>query len=717
MKSEQAIRKRAAAGMLLFACSFSIYASNPEVVFPERPLVSRHGLASVIAVPGPLGETAWIYQAGFGVVPWSGSLKKFAVQAGDEGSVDLATTPEWDAGLMLSGSADNLPEPPPAQRRIYTSRAGADKALVTIDFAWAQLDGTQQAMLNTSPVTGKPDGLGEKRLAYLRGERSLEAGQPNGIFPVRPRILGAMINGNPAYAGAPALDTQGPGYARFREENKGRKTAIYVGANDGMLHAFDAETGRELFAYMPGVLLPSLNQLTHPEPRHRAYVDGGIVVAEARVAGQWKTVLAAAMGTGAQALVALDVTDPANFGAGAGVLWEFSDADDTDLGNVLGAPAIVKFAVKASDGSVEEKYFVVAASGLNNYKNDGKQRFNTDAAGALFLLALDKPPAAKWQLGLNYYKIRTPKAEPGLPNGLHAPALVGDASGVVRHAYAGDLQGNLWRFDFSGTAMLPKAQRGKAPLFTAKEASGLRQPITMQPKVVFAPGGGYVALFGTGKFIEEADTQAANFRTQSFYAIYDSDGTNSSVAGREQLAVRRLEPDAGNAYIVAGDNFSYGTGAHQRKGWYLDFPDSARTGERAVAAPMLADGRLYFNTLIPCVEPCIAGGRSYVLHALEGFSINGNATGNLSQVGMPIAPLRVMTASTSGERNAIGRRTVKKTGRTVEFGTGGARAEARPPSPEGPASKGEGSITVPAGRFSWREILNWQEMRDALGIR
>lgn len=660
-------------------------------------------------------QGGYVYQPGFDSSKWSGSLRKLRLALDPQTStIQLASAAEWDAGEILSGVAGQAPVPAPDSRNIYTAKFGSGKLTATIEFKWDKLSGEQKALLNASPVDDMNDGLGEKRLNYLRGTRALELGRKDGVFRPRGSVLGDIINSNSVYVGAPAPATQGADYQKFYEDNKTRTTAVYVGANDGMLHGFDAENGKELFAYVPAAVMPELNQLTLPEYVHRSYVDGVINVGEAKIGATWKTVLASGMGGGAQGLFALDVTNPSDFKNGSGALFEFTDNDDPAMGNLAGAPLIAKFKTRLVKGVPEYKYFVVAAGGFNNYKDDGAGKFDAGAPGAVFLLSLDKVPSERWREGVNYFKFKTPIKESNLPNGLSAPAVVVGSDGAVRHMYAGDLQGNLWRFDFTGTAPWANALGAapNQPLFAAKDAQGNSQPITTQAKIVFAPRGGYVVLFGTGKFVEQSDSAPGNFRTQSFYAIHDTTRDGDRVTGRGQLAPRTLKKissASGDALTIAGDAFSYGASEDGKRGWNFDFMESNQTGERVVANPLLVNGQLFFNSLIPAGDPCSGGGgRAYMLDALNGLSPSGTMTGFASQVGLMSAPLLFETgAAQIGERNAIGKRIVKKKYAVFNFGTGGAKGTALP------AQRGTVETALPAGRFSWREVLNWPELREA----
>jgi type IV pilus assembly protein PilY1 len=644
-------------------------------------------------------DGASVFQPGFDSSNWCGSLKKLELTVDKDDKVRIADAAKWDAGQILTGKGETAPNPKPSERNIYTTSIEGGKFVSPIEFKWKDdpvgkegLTKAQQALFNVSPIDGATDGHGKDRVEYLRGERSLELGRTGGIFRARGSVLGDIVNSNPLYVGPPSSAVQGDGYPKFREDNKTRPRMVYVGANDGMLHAFTAEEGKELFAYVPGVLLPSLSQLTRPDYAHRAYVDGMLTVAEAKLTKGWKTVLASGMGGGAQGVFALDVTDPSNFGSGSGAIFEFTDAHDKDMGNVVSPPVIAKFRVQLDeDTPPQTKYFVVVASGVNSYKEDGAKRASEKTGGALFLLSLDVAPGEKWEENTNYYKFTTSNTDLAAPAGLSAPALVVGADGVVRYAYAGDLQGNLWRFDFTVTTSWKVKPPKAALLFAAADKADAPQPITTQPKVVFAPGGGYVVLFGTGKFLEKDDTVPGYFKPQSFYAIHDTTNSEYKVSGRKELVERTLKSvDNGASLQISGDAFSY----ENSRGWFFDFLNSGNTGERSATNGLVANGQLFFNTLIPGF--CGPGaGRTYILNTLTGLAANGIRTGFLSTVGMLSSPVVFDIKAEVSDRNSVGRRTVKKRSSVFNFGTDGA------------ASAGSSDSIVPAGRFSWREIVNW----------
>lgn len=679
-------------------------------IAPEPLLHAAHGMSAMtVGTDKRNPARAFLYQSGFDATTWSGKLIRTPIMMANDRSIQLAPDPEWDAADILTGKKDKPALPLPENRQIYTANAETVSGIV--EFKWEMLAAVQKSKLNISRAGDAADGLGPRRVEFLRGVRSDELGQPHGTFRSRDRVLGDFVNSNLVYVGAPAAADGGVPYRAFHEAQKNRVHALYAGANDGMLHAFDASNGAELFAYIPHALLGKLSQLTQPDYKHRPIVDGAITVVEAQVQGMWKTVLAAGMGGGAQGVFALDVSDPQDFKSGAGALWEFTDSDDEDMGNVFNLPAIARFRTRFVDGVPEYRYFIMVGNGLNNYLNDGHA--NPLAPAVLFLIALDKKSDERWQLGVNYFKFKKPILDTSLPNGLSSPALVLGEDGAVRYVYAGDLQGNLWRFDFTGVMPWSKENSGKTPLFTALDAESRRQPVTVQPRVIFAPGGGYVVLFGTGKFMEEGDVKSSGFSVQSFYGIYDTAQKSYKISGRSQLEPRRLAKE-GDALRIAGREFLYGEDAGQKRGWYFDFLASGESGERSISNPAVESGRLIFNSLIPCAAPCShSGGRSYILDALSGLPIGSNNSGMLSRVGMLTAPVILQTAMASDRRNVFGQSTARRRSVVISAGSGGANGKVVvvPDDTEG----GISDVNLPAMRLSWREIVNWPELRLKAG--
>ena len=370
---------------------------------------------------------------------------------------------------------------------------------------------------------------------------------------------------------------------------------IYVGANDGMLHGFDAVTGVERFAYVPSTLIGELNQLPAPGYRHRYFVDGYLFAGDAYItrggAPRWATVLVGTTGAGGKTVFALDVTDPHSFDEND-VLWEFTDPD---LGYTIGQPTIARM----RDGTW------VAVFG-NGYGSDNNR-------AVLFIVDL--------QTGALLKKIDTGVGSGANPNGLSTPALLADGTRTIQAIYAGDLRGNLWKFDVSSTSSSAwgVAYSG-TPLFTATSDSGVRQPITAPLEIGRHPQGGYMIYFGTGKYFSPTDNLVPpDPEIQSFYAVWDR--TSGSVGpvsgGRSALRKQEIfyegqpENSAFEVRVTTANEVDWTT----QRGWYLDLvsPVHGAQGERVVASPILRGGRIIFPTLIPSANPCEFGGTSWLM--------------------------------------------------------------------------------------------------------
>lgn len=670
-------------------------AADPHTIGPavrELFAAARYPRGEVMAKAA--GNGRYLIQASYDRQQSSGTLRRYDISA-QEGQISVGAIPAWDAAQVM---------PSPDRRKIYTSLRDAEGLRTTIEFTWVNLARPQRALFDRLG-----DGLGEARVSFLRGERSRETGQAGGVFRRRSSVLGDIVHSAPAIVGAPSVSVIGAGYVQFHASASKRRSAVYVGANDGMLHAFDANTGAELFAYVPGALHAGLHNLTQPGYVHRPYVDASPGYGEALVSGKWRTVLASGMGMGARGVFALDVTDPSNFDTGLGALWEFTEKDDAAIGHVRGAPSIAKLRTGVKDLVPQYRSFVVVASGLNNYEADGS---DNAARGALFLLALDKPASEPWKQGVNYYKLVTPLSESTMANALAPPGFALAPDGSIRFAYAGDLQGNVWRFDFTGKPPWSNAVgpgRGGQPLFVARDDVGKRQPIAHAPRVVFAPGGGYLVLVATGRLLEHADLAPAGYAVQSLYAIRDSvEKTPVPASGRGELASRSTSGTG--PYVINGDALRFeGRGA--RKGWYLDFPNWRADGERSTGAPLLASGAVIVDTLAPGASVCAPMvTRTYVVDALTGLAYTsdgvaeaGQATGTaVEQAASLSPPLLFDMGMVAGQRSATGATVASRTVNIVRL-----RGDGKPQLPL--------PITVrtPAGRLSWREVANWHELHEA----
>lgn len=563
--------------------------------------------SSVTANATRLDSNTHIYQARYNSGDWSGQL--VSIPLNSDGSLGNIA---WDAATQI---------PEPSARSIFTRQGGAG-----IAFTWEALNNTNRTLLN---IAG--DNLGESRVAYLRGERGGEQ-RNGGVFRNRSDLLGDIINSDPVYVGkrdygyssATGLtQTERESYQAFLSSTAiaRRPPMLYVGANDGMLHGFRVADGVEQLAYIPASLLGELPQLTRPDYNHRYYVDGTPRVGDAYLGSRWKTLLLGSTGAGGKAVFAIDVTAPNNFIADK-MLWEFTHSE---MGIALAAPTLVR--VKA-----DNKWVALVANGYNSNSQTAR----------LFVLDLATGTVIK--------EIDTQVGSASEPNGLSSPLPVDeDGDRVVDYVYAGDLQGNLWKFDLSDNnsaqwGIAFKAGNKPKPLFQACDgacSASTRQPITMRPLAIRHPRGGIMVLMGTGSYFTNDDKSLpTNPRLEAVYGIWDT-GTEVS---RSQL----LQQSITHEFVANGTTIKFDVRVvssrdvnyTSQKGWYLVLKSpglSKGVGERAVSEMLYRHKRLIFNTLIPSADACDFGGRSWLmeLDPVSGarltysvFDVNGDGAVN-----------------------------------------------------------------------------------------
>jgi type IV pilus assembly protein PilY1 len=575
-----------------------------------QEILKRTGSASSASVnTGSISSETRVYQAKFSSENWTGQLLSFPVNLTD----GTLLTEEWDAALKLGAQTS-------ASRAIITKNANTGNGVA---FNWATIGATRQAQLQ--PLA---DGLGAPRLDYLRGDTTNERSNGGafrdrplvGPAPGVPAILGDIVSSSPTFVGKPPFfypDTlEAQPYSAFVAANANRQKVVYAGANDGMLHAFDAGTtaskGEELLAFIPGAVFSNLHELTKPNYTHKFFVDGTPTVGDAFYSNAWHTVLVGGLNKGGKSIYALDVTNPATFseGTAASILrWEYTDAD---LGYTYSRPAIVRM----HNG----KWAAVFGNGYNN--TQGAAPVSTTGGAYLYVVDIET--------GTLISKIAAGVGVAGTPNGLATPAMVDlDGDSTVDFAYAGDLRGNMWKFDLtSNNPATWDVAYGAVPLYVARDPGGTRQPITSKPEVARGPRGqGTIVLFGTGKFLETVDK--APTQTQSFYGVIDRNtGAAAADTGANRASMTQQE-------IIAQQSFTFGAftiplrvttdnalGAN--RGWYMDLlkPPVPGTfeGEMQVSNSVLRNGRIVFTTLIPDADPCSPGGTSWLMEmdALTG---------------------------------------------------------------------------------------------------
>lgn len=550
-------------------------------------IMGKTSAASAVALNAQsLAVGGHVFQARFSSSDWSGQLFKLALREDTVNGQKVTTidpTPVWKASEQVdSQSLLN-------QRTIITRKANGRG----VPFRWTSalaanaLDTAQIDLLNKN-AAGLTDANGAKRLAYLRGVATDEGSAGIGLRARPTTKLGDIVNSAPVYVGVPDQNYGLPGHIEHRNRWASRPKMLYVGANDGMLHGFDLETGRERLAYVPGALFRHLTALTTPQYAHRYYVDGSPATSDVQLAnGSWRTMLVSGMGGGARGVFGLDVTDPAGFSeanAASIVKFEYTDANDSDLGHISGPIGIAKlnngrWAAIFGNG--------FASSGNANHGNAFLYIVDVENGSLIKKIAATLPVNGQ------------PPAAGTSPNGLSGPLLIDqDNDDKVDYVYAGDLLGNMWKFDLSGT--------GQGDWGVSHKVFQAPAPITSVPEVGEHPNGGYIVYFGTGKYLEVSDIGATP-ASAPFNAMYGIHDTGTTTVAASTLVTQTFE----SITTMAGGKFRKATRRAvetTNNGWKLQFPTN---GERVVSPPQLRDGRLIFTSMAPNDAACSTGGTSY----------------------------------------------------------------------------------------------------------
>ncbi|WP_374510940.1 pilus assembly protein [Niveibacterium sp.] len=532
---------------------------------------------------------------------WAGEVKKIPL---DDAGVPLGTT-AWTTGGVTTDSGGarvwvpgTMASPDPNARTIITYHSSTRDG---VPFRWSSIDSASQAALAGGLRTGSDVLNWVRGDATNEGEYDASTGRKG--LRARPATkLGDIVNSSPVYVGKPDAGLTGETYFQFFRDHETRTPVVYVGSNDGMLHGFD-DTGREVLAYIPSLSYTYLRETSQPAYEHRFLVDGTPSATDIEYGSTYRTVLIGGMRSGGKGYYALDVTDPAVFSEGRAsdiVLWEFAErataatSDDSSgyLGYSFSRPVITKL----QNG----KWAAIFGNGYNN----------TNDTPALYVLYINEGTSG-WTLGTNFFRIPvTTAAVDG--NGLSQPTVFDtNGDGLADTVWAGDLQGNLWKFDLSSaTPSSWNVGYGGRPLYTAKTSGGTPQAITTSPRVVKHPNGGWFVAFATGRALTAADM--ADTTTQTVYGVWD---INGPVADRSKLRQRLATTDTSSSPKLrtfadtTAPNWWSPSNTTGQYGYYFDLPDS---GERVINEMQNRGGALAFVSIVPTGDPCAGGGYSWL---------------------------------------------------------------------------------------------------------
>ncbi len=601
---------------------------------------ARSASGSNIASSSTKTDTSTLtFVAGFTSSTWLGDLITSPFNAALTG---VSTTALWTLSKTFAAGGSNQAF---SSRTILTSKGGT-AVLFNASMASAS---------DFSARTGMADAVtASDNIAYLRGDQGKELGKTNGTLRARAWPIGDIVDSSPAYS----------------EDSK----AVFVGANDGMLHGISTADGKVLFSYIPkGLDFTDMASLSSTSYAHRYFVDGQIDVISKANQGNGKNILIGALGRGGRGVFALDVTDPTSMGTG-NVLWDNTTQDaslDKDMGYVLGqirirkgnggkTYAFVPNGVDSQNGSATLYVYTLDADG----KIAATNKLVADASGGNALMSL------------------------GMAD------LNGD--GTVDTVYGGDLKGNVWRWDFSGTA--PPASVVK--LFQATDGTNA-QPITGGIGVGRDDNGNIFVGFGTGKFIASTDLPGNPgyvARTQSMYGIIDA---GTTISGRAQLQKRTIPYTGTNAAGQPVRGFeNYSALPAGKQGWYIDFTPP----EQIISSPTVYGSAMFVASVIPATGSDCAGatGKGFI-NAVNMFTGTSPLTGGYFIDGTVVKD----AGGNSGVIGSVGisggmPTEVNLTNSLATVGTGAF-------SSDGAGNTSSTGINTPTGgkpsRVNWREIV------------
>jgi type IV pilus assembly protein PilY1 len=578
--------------------------------------------AATTSNPNVTAGDNFMFSSTFRSSEWYGELEMRQI---DPSTGAIGSSATWTAASQLDANTS---------RTIYTFDNNSLSTTKLKAFTWANLTTAEQAYFTNSYIgsTASPilsqfcgsgpiclsatarsalDAVdGQALVNFIRGARVNE-GTPEDTakyFRQRTHVLGDIVNSEAIYVKQPLYEYVDSGYSTFKTNNASRTPVVYVGANDGMLHAFDAATGQELWAYVPKLLLPKLYLLADKlyTTNHQFYVDGSPTVGDVYFGGAWHTILVGGFNGGGRGFYALDITDPANPKG----LWEFTDAN---MGYSYGRPEITKLA----NGT----WVALLTSGYNNVNPGNGQ-------GYLYAVDVSNGTAIRTigtGVGSSTLAISGVCATAPCPSGLaQIRSWVENTryDNTATKVYGGDLFGNVWRFDINDTIGPSGYEAQALATLRGPVADGSRvQSLTAKPELGRVSN--YPVIYvGTGRYLGASDL--SDMSVQSIYAIKDTGGSTTSGSlwgdphsdtGSTGFVQQTLNGGTcgTSVYCVAGSTIRTGsTNAVDfttQKGWFVDLPGTA---ERANTDPALALGTLAVTTNLLEPTACTLGGKSFL---------------------------------------------------------------------------------------------------------
>ena len=703
--------------------------------FIAEPTESSSGAGANTVQAGQVKTGNQIYTASYNPNYWTGSVTSQAIVQ-SAGVYSISSTATWDGSCMLTGGSCSS-----TGVSVSSAQAPSSRTLLSwnpstsagIALQWASLSSAQQGILNST------DSLGTTRLDWLRGGRSNEQTSSSGTLRARASVLGDVVDSSPTWVGPPAINygtslvdalysTTGSesSYASFSSNLAQRLNMVYVGSNDGLFHGFRTgaantdgsynstlNDGAEVIGFMPASVLSNSNvvSLASPTYGHNYFADAAPGYGDVYYNGAWHTWLVSGLGPGGQEIFVLDITDPQGNASGTTAFAESSAATLVKGDWTASSLSSCVHATSNCGNNLGYTYGTPLIRRLHNGQwaiifGNGYGSSNKHAG--VFIGLIDSSSGA-----VSFTWLDTGSGSSSSPNGIaYVSSIDLDGDHITDYLYAGDLLGQVWRFDLTSSnatdwAVSKFGRSSATPLFTALSPTtsttypnGIPQPITTQiaPTVVSLTNAGKLVVlgFGTGQATPFTNSAAEAYAggsqtvTQTMYGIWDWD-MNAWNNGATSAAGVTIPPSASpmtslaevtsspyrsfsrsNLQSNSVTSSSTSTTRYQttstvcwqgsagtcttQYGWYFDLPG---TNEQLIYSPVFQGGALIFNTTIPpaaattgqCV-PSLPTGWSMLLNMTSGggFPQNALPDGTGSFV-VPSAGASI----TGSKQNAVGK--------------------------------------------------------------
>ena len=591
------------------ADAYSMVAGIQGALNSINAVVGAGGGATTSTVT-PTANDNSVFVPSFTLSAWTGDLQAQFFDLTASATAVTSTSDSWSAQALLDGklAADRKIVFRQTGTSAYTGGGWTDLA----QFTYGNLSSAQQAYFSAATVLSGTVGWsqasamtaapanqvgvapGANLVNYLRGDRSYEGFAPGDVtklYRKRNAVLGDIVGSQPVYVKQPSAPYTENGYPSFVTSNSTRRKMVYVGANDGMLHAFYAphgvgdpnwaNRGKEAWAYIPSQVMPNMYKLADAQygVNHQFFVDGTPTVGDIFDGTQWRTILVGGLNAGGKGYYALDITNP-----DAPIsLWEFTPTQDANVGFSFGRPIISKL--------VSGTWVVMFTSGYDNADGNG------------YVYVLNAVTGAKLKV------MSTGVGSSGSPSGLREiNNWVNNAAldNTTQRVYGGDLLGNVWRFAVNDSGSTGSGLQ--LATMMAADIAQTPQPITT--RVELAEIGGDTYLFvGTGRLISNGPTQfdLADTSQQSIYSFKDIGVSYPSLnvrPGLKTLTITTTGSVANGTAVRTLGCAGTSSSCAQKTGWVLDLPEA---GERMNINFSIGKGTLVFVSNVPAGDMCSNG--------------------------------------------------------------------------------------------------------------